>query len=176
MPFTGSLDAMKSQTRTMETGTARNAPKGRKTRKTENPNKDLLPDSLTPKSASEWTPEDGVANDTRPDTAVSSKAVYLAVVQAYIRDAIYNCQTADEDHNPEAARAIYRTEMAIGNLLQRCLDLTPAEMTDFLPDQTKLPWEFRIPEIQAQRTLFFMDHLHRILFRPGEPYPQDTAE
>ena len=179
----------------------RNALKGRKTRKTETPDKDLMPDSLTTKPVSEWTTEDGAqairdfmgilperfvkaylkaetgaANGTRPDTAVSSKSVYLAIVRAYIKDAVNNLRSADEDHNPQAARDIYRTEMAIGDLLQRHLDLPPAEMTDFLPDQSKISWGERIPEIQASRTLFFMDHLHRILFRPEEPDPQDTAE
>jgi len=137
-----------------ETDTTRNATKARKTRKA----------------------EAGAANGTRPDTAVSSKAVYLAVVQAYIRDAVNNLRTADEDHDPKAAREIYGTEIAIGNLLQSHLDLTPAEMTDVLPDQTGIPMEDRIPGFNATRTLFFMDHLHRVLFRPEEPDPHDTAE
>jgi len=99
------------------------------------------------------------------------KELYLAMVQAYMTDAIRNLRSTDEDKDPKTAEAVYHAEIAIAHLLRAHLNIESAEMTELLPTNFDLPSESRGPEYDANAVLFFFGHLHRIIFRPGEPHP-----
>ena len=104
----------------------------------------------------------------RPEPLLDSclESLYFAMVDAYIDDAVYNLENCDEfEHNPEAARETYGMEISIGQKLRSTPKLKPCEMADFLPTHYDLPFMERIPEIEAERALFVLDHLHRLIFR-----------
>lgn len=102
------------------------------------------------------------------------KELYLRMLEEYQDEAAYNMDHFKEIAiDPPSAYLVFSAELTIGAFLHRHTEISPAEMSDLLPNISRMT-EHTEEHENAEQKLFVLDDLHRIIFRPGEvAYPPE---